>query len=41
MRALYLPEGGLGLTAECGEDVPLENIYMICRTLLEVRDYKG
>lgn len=41
VRALYLPEGGLGLTAECGEDVPLENIDMICRTLLEVRDYKG
>lgn len=41
VRALYLPEGGLGLTAECGADVPLANIEMICRTLMEAREYRG
>ncbi len=39
VRALYLPEGGLGLMAECGADVPLDVIDMICRTLSEARDF--
>jgi len=30
---LYLQEGGLMLYAECGPDVPLENIDAICRVL--------
>jgi hypothetical protein len=29
-EALYMPEGGLMLIAECGPDVPLENIDAIC-----------
>jgi len=32
-EALYLPEGGLMLFAECEPDVPLENIEAICSTL--------
>ncbi len=40
-RALYLPEGGLGLTAEVAEDVPLENIEAICETLSECTLYRG
>jgi hypothetical protein len=31
-EGLYLEEGGLMLLAECGPDVPLENIDAICRT---------
>jgi uroporphyrinogen-III decarboxylase len=34
--ALYLPEGGLMLTAECAPDVPLVNIKAICEALEEV-----
>ena len=40
-KALYLPEGGLMLTAECAADVPLENIDAICKTLMSMQDYKG
>lgn len=40
-RSLYMPEGGLMLTAECAADVPLENIEAICTTLERMRDYKG
>ena len=40
-EAMYLPEGGLILSAECAADVPLENIEAICCTLEKVRDYKG
>ncbi|MBQ3223590.1 MAG: hypothetical protein IJB41_08260 [Clostridia bacterium] len=40
-RALYLPEGGLMLKAECAADVPLENIEAICDALVEMQDYKG
>lgn len=40
-RALYLKEGGLALSAECGADVPLENIDMICQTLLEISGFSG
>ena len=40
-RALYLPEGGLMLTAECAADIPLENIEAICDTLMRMREYKG
>lgn len=32
-EALYAPEGGLMLFAECGPDVPLENIDAICAAL--------
>jgi hypothetical protein len=35
-EALYLPEGGLMLVAECGPDVSLENIDAICTTLDQV-----
>jgi len=34
--ALYSPEGGLMLTAECAPDVPLENIKAICETFEEL-----
>jgi hypothetical protein len=40
-EAMYMPEGGLMLAAECGADVPLENIYAICDALMEFRSYKG
>lgn len=40
-RALYLPEGGLMLKAECAADVPLENIEAICTALEQMQDYKG
>ena len=40
-RAMYLPEGGLMLAAECAADVPLENIEAICETLEEVSTYRG
>ena len=33
------PEGGLWLTAECGPDVPLENIEAICQALEKYRPY--
>ncbi len=35
-EALYMPEGGLMLFAECEPDVPLENIDVICTTLENV-----
>ena len=41
VRTLYLPEGGLMLSAECAADVPLENIEAICTTLEHMQDYKG
>lgn len=34
--ALFLPEGGLMLYAECEPDVPLENIDAICSVLTEI-----
>ena len=34
-RALYLPEGGLWLSAECAAYVPLDNIRAICRGLTD------
>ena len=40
-KALYMPEGGLMLLAECAADVPLENIDAICRALVKCADYKG
>jgi hypothetical protein len=33
---LHMPEGGLMLYAECGPDVPLENIDAICASLERV-----
>lgn len=41
VRAMYMPEGGLMLVAECAADVPLENIETICFTLERMRDFKG
>lgn len=35
-EALYLPEGGLSLNAECEPDVSLENIETICSTLEDI-----
>lgn len=35
-EALYLPEGGLILSAECEPDVPLENIEAICVALEKI-----
>jgi len=34
--ALYLPEGGLMMVAECAQDVPVETFDVICSTLEEV-----
>ncbi len=39
VEALGSPEGGLWLDAECGPDVPLENIEAICTTLERYRSY--
>lgn len=35
-EALHDPRGGLAFSAECGPDVPLENVEAICRTFEEV-----
>jgi hypothetical protein len=32
------PEGGLWLKAECGPDVPLENIEAVCTAMERYRD---
>lgn len=40
-RALYLPQGGLMLVAECAADVPLENIEAICCALERMREFQG
>jgi hypothetical protein len=37
VEALYLPEGGLWLLAECAPDVPLKTIDAICRVLNDIR----
>ena len=37
VAALGSPEGGLWLSAECGPDVPLENIEAICQSLTKHR----
>ncbi|MCC6443636.1 MAG: hypothetical protein IT210_09310 [Armatimonadetes bacterium] len=37
VKSLGSPEGGLWLTAECGPDVPLENIEAICQGLEKYR----
>jgi len=39
VRKLGSPEGGMWITAECGPDVPLENIEAICRALEKYRGY--
>ena len=41
VRAMYMPEGGLMLAAECAADVPLENIEAICCTLERMQHFKG
>jgi len=40
VQELYLPSGGLALSAEIAEDVPLENIAAICGALEKARIYK-
>ena len=35
-QALYMPEGGLMLNAECAPDVPVDTVRAICETLEEV-----
>jgi len=39
VEKLGAPEGGLWLCAECGPDVPLENIEAICKALEKYRDF--
>ena len=39
VEKLGSPEGGLWLIAECGPDVPLENIEAICCALEKYRGY--
>ncbi len=39
VEKLGTPQGGLWLTAECGPDVPLENIEAICQALEKYRAY--
>jgi len=39
VEQLGAPEGGLWLTAECGPDVPLDNIEAICLALERYRGY--
>jgi hypothetical protein len=39
VEKLGSPEGGLWLSAECGPDVPLENIEAICQALEKYRGY--
>jgi hypothetical protein len=39
--ALYLPEGGLMMVAECAQDVPIETFDVICSTLEEVGRMPG
>ena len=40
VEALYLPEGGLWLLAECAPDLPLETIDGICRILNDIGAYR-
>ena len=39
VEALALPEGGLSMSAELSEDVPLENIEALCNALEKARVY--
>ena len=39
VEKLGMKEGGLWLSAECGPDVPLENIEAICIALEKYRAY--
>ena len=39
VEALGSPEGGLWLKAECGPDVPIENIEAVCQALEKYRGY--
>ena len=41
VERLYLPEGGLWLTAECGPEIPLENVEAICKALETCRHYRA
>ena len=41
VETLYLPEGGLGLNLELGDDIPLENIEALLEAVETYRHYKG
>ena len=41
VKRMYLPEGGLGISIEIGQDYPLENIDAIFGAANEMRFYKG
>ena len=41
VKRLYLPEGGLGLNLEIGQEEPLENIEALFDAVNEYRFYKG
>jgi hypothetical protein len=41
VEALYLPEGGLGLSIEVDDGVPIENIEALLRAAEKWRQYKG
>jgi len=41
VRRMYLPQGGLGLSIEIGDDVPLENMYALADAAEEFRWWKG
>lgn len=41
VKAMYLPQGGLGLNAELNYEVPLENIVAVLDALEKYRHYKS
>lgn len=41
VEALYLPQGGLGLSLELGQEVPLENMAALLSALRKYREYAG
>ncbi|MHC1695551.1 MAG: uroporphyrinogen decarboxylase family protein [Eubacteriales bacterium] len=41
VEALYLPEGGLGLSLELAQDIPLENMYAAITAVDKYRFFKG
>lgn len=41
VEALYLPEGGLGLSIEFNHDVPLQNMAAVLDAVRKYRTYKG
>lgn len=41
VEALYLPQGGLGLTAELNYEIPIDNMAAVLEALEKYRHYKG